>query len=179
MSAEAPFNADLVTAKWVNKMQSSDPITNQDLFELTRDILQIHGGENWQHSEPLHLSEEGTPRHIIISFASLEEPSFENIHVDVAQEDQILEEIILCRERGREHFTTLWQETHQVTSLLLGYSLTDDAEFLTQIDLKPEETFKLAKTIWAAHAYTLVEFGEKGLLGLPIMGTEPNSISVN
>ena len=178
MSTEAPFNADLATARWVNKMRSSDPITNQDLFELTRDILQIHGGEDWQHSEPLHLREEGTPRHIIISFASLEDLSSENIRVEVVQEDQPLEEIILWRERGREHFTTWWEETSQVTSLLLGYNLTD-TEFLVQIDLKPEETLKLAKTIWGVHAYTLVKFGKKGIWGLPPAATEQDSISIN
>lgn len=177
MTTETPFNADLATTRWVNRFKASSPITDQDLFEMTRDILQIHAGENW-HSGQVRLAEEETPRDLLVRYISSDDPCFENIYVVVVQEDRSLEEIIFHKEKGGERFSTWWKETVPISSPILGYDVTD-AEVLVQPSLKPEQTLKLAKTIWDAHTHTLVEYGKTGLLALPIITGGDIPLSAN
>lgn len=155
MSTEAPFNAELATARWVDKFDSKTAFTNQDLFEMCRDILQIHLGDNWQSSS-ITLGEEDTPRTIGLECVISKKPPLEYIHVSVEQEDFPLEEFMVRYHKGSNRFSTYWKDSSHIQSSLLGYILAPDLENWVRITLKPEESIKIAKQIWDAHSYNLV-----------------------
>lgn len=184
MGAEIPFNTTAATAKWVQKFQSDELFDNQTLFEMVGDIFKIHGANRRALLDEVFLHEDDTPRNFHISRFRYTDPAGQDMFVEgfivnLVQEGQsVLEEFrIRGNERGGERFTTWWIQPVLVDSRLLGYVLTA-SELLLKVDLLPEQICQIAERIWNAHAFTLVDCGEQGILGLPKQSVDPIHFSL-